>query len=72
MSSGQGEAPPRDGATPRFSSTAEGVLVSVSSTRGQTDIRGLITAGRAFGGSDAACLETSVADEARGSRLEAP
>jgi hypothetical protein len=44
MSSGQGEAPPRDGATPRFSSTAEGVLVSVSSTRGQTDIRGLVTA----------------------------
>ena len=38
------------------------LVVSVSlATRGQTDMRGLVTAGRGFGRSGTACLASSVA-----------
>ncbi|WP_272952959.1 hypothetical protein [Mycolicibacter kumamotonensis] len=61
LSRGQGEAPP--GSYPDGASLLpERVcVVSVSlATRGQTDIRGLATAGRGFGWIASACLASSV------------
>ena len=45
-----------------FVDLAVPVCVSLA-TRGQTDMRGLVTAGRWFGWSGSACLGTSVAPE---------
>lgn len=48
----------------RFCFALVGVSVSVSlATRGLTDMRGLVTAGRCFGWSGSACLGSSVASQ---------
>ena len=62
LSRGQGEAPVAEGSVAGASCFVSGGPVSVSlATRGQTDMRGLVTAGRAFRQECSACLEASVA-----------
>lgn len=61
LSRGHGEAPSGRDPGRRLLLRGSGRAVSVSATRGQSDIRGLVTAGRFFGRSGAACLGTSVA-----------
>ena len=57
---GHGEAPVRMvGAGASCFVDVGSVSVSLA-TRGQTDMRGLVTAGRCFGWSGSACLGTSV------------
>src|SRR3954454_11282995 len=63
---GHGEPPSRVTSTAARASSLRLSVVSVSlATRGQTDMRGLVTAGRGVRQERTACLESSVARDSR-------